>query len=428
MTDTLTNEEGLSKPDSASGQLQRAILKILYEHEQQPDGLPTSARFIFYELVQRGIIEKKPKGARGRRSDQNMHDALFYLRDRDVVPWDWIVDETRNLTRWSYSVTIADYLIGQLIGARIDVWDGEPSPMILTESRSLAGVLQNVASQYLAFITATNGQVGGFLRTDVAPALEPGQCVLYLGDWDWQGHQIEDNTRTVLEQLVGGELDWKRIALTEEQVNRYDLPRLLKEDKRYDEDSPHRWHEAVETEALNQQIIVDIVRRRLNTMLPKGAEGAGAGGAEPAEAAGALALAGQPLPRGVLDASLADIIFGEPPSFSGDLLGRQLATLLVTLAVPATIVLLPDGADAWQFGNRFFQSLLPGEVGLLEMFAAPAERGQIDEPSVLRMQLAQWLQVFAFGFLSRVRLTQSTFVEQLAPALFLIAAGWRMGF
>ena len=66
MSDTTNNEAGLSKPDLESGRLQRAILKILREHEQQPDGLPTSGRFIFYELVQRGIIDKKAKTG-GRR-------------------------------------------------------------------------------------------------------------------------------------------------------------------------------------------------------------------------------------------------------------------------------------------------------------------------------------------------------------------------
>jgi hypothetical protein len=262
-------DEGLSKPGSKSGELQRAILKILREHEQQPDGLPTSVRFIFYELVQRGIIDKKNKEG-GRRADQNVADALFHLREKaGVVPWDWIVDETRNLEQWAYSATVAEYLIDKVGKARLDVWGGEPPPMILTESRSLAGVLRGLSMEYLASIAPTNGQVGGFLRTDIAPALVPDQRVLYLGDWDWQGHQIEDNTRAVLERLIGGELDWRRIALTEEQVDRYHLTPITKEDRRYDENSPHRFHEAVETEAMSQQIIVDIVRRRLNAMLPE---------------------------------------------------------------------------------------------------------------------------------------------------------------
>jgi hypothetical protein len=47
----------LSKPNTKAGQLQRACLEILREHEE--DGaLPTSGRFIFYELEGRGVIPK----------------------------------------------------------------------------------------------------------------------------------------------------------------------------------------------------------------------------------------------------------------------------------------------------------------------------------------------------------------------------------
>ena len=76
--------------------------------------------------------------------------------------------------------------------------------MILTESRSLAGVLRNIAREFRVRIASTNGQVGGFLRTDVAPMLWPGARVLYLGDYDLSGGQIEDNTRGVLTSTTPG--------------------------------------------------------------------------------------------------------------------------------------------------------------------------------------------------------------------------------
>ena len=46
-------------------------------------------------------------------------------------------------------------------------------------------------------IAATNGQVGGFLHTDVAPVLNDSARVLYLGDFDLAGNDIEANTRRV---------------------------------------------------------------------------------------------------------------------------------------------------------------------------------------------------------------------------------------
>ena len=74
------------------------------------------------------------------------------------------------------------------------------------------------------------------------------------------------NTQRVLERLVG-ELDWQRLALTREQVEAHNLPRIIKTDKRFKNGGGV--HEAVETEALSQTLIVNIVRDWLNELLPQ---------------------------------------------------------------------------------------------------------------------------------------------------------------
>jgi hypothetical protein len=105
------------------------------------------------------------------------------------------------------------------------------------------------------------------LHTDIAPALRARQRVLYLGDYDLVGNDIEYNTRKVLEEEVGGQLAWERIALTEAQLQAYNLPRITKMDDRFIGDAGV--HEAVETEALSQRVITDIVRKALDAMLPE---------------------------------------------------------------------------------------------------------------------------------------------------------------
>jgi hypothetical protein len=239
------------------------------EHEAAgDDGLPTSARFLYYELVVRAVLQKhKEQGSGGRRSDQDLHDALTYLREQGVVPWDWLVDETRSLDDYTGWSSINRWATTMVKHVRLDPWDGR-APLLLLESRSLAGVLRKLAQRNAIKLAATNGQVGGFLHTDIAPTLEPGDRVLYGGDYDLCGGQIEDNTRRVLERLIGGELDWTRIMLTEQQVEQYDLRRLeiMKPDRRY---KPVRYHPAIETEALQQQVIVQIVRDALDAELPE---------------------------------------------------------------------------------------------------------------------------------------------------------------
>lgn len=101
--------------------------------------------------------------------------------------------------------------------------------------------------------------------TDVAPALAPGQRVLYLGDFDLCGDQIEANTRRTLAEHTD-ERRWERVALTEEQVDTHGLPPLVisKPDRRY---KPTRYYEAAETEALGQGLIVDLLRAPLDDVL-----------------------------------------------------------------------------------------------------------------------------------------------------------------
>jgi hypothetical protein len=145
----------------------------------------------------------------------------------------------------------------------LDPWRGRV-PLILTESRSLAGVLRHIVREYRARSAATNGQCGGFLRTDVAPTLKPGDEVGYLGDLDLSGSHIEENTRRVLEREIGGALSWERIALTRLQVAAYSLPVIIKHDRRYRDGDPH---EAVETEAISQRVLIDILRAYLTNLL-----------------------------------------------------------------------------------------------------------------------------------------------------------------
>ena len=71
----------------------------------------------------------------------------------------------------------------------------------------------------------------------------------------------------MLEEAIGGELDWERPALTREQVDQYALPSITKRDGRFKGDGG--LHEAVETEALSQTRIVRIVRDWLDGLLPQ---------------------------------------------------------------------------------------------------------------------------------------------------------------
>jgi hypothetical protein len=247
---------------SKIGALRDLVVALLREH--QADGtIPTNGRFLFYELVQRSRLSKVQTGA--RRPDQDLQDALTDVREDGQIPWSWIIDETRSLEDYSGYRSVLEGTLAKLPYINLDPWRGK-GPMHLTESRSLAGVLRGIVIEYRAQIASTNGQCGGFLRTDIAPRLRPGQHVLYLGDYDLSGDLIEANTRRVLEREISGDLRWERLALTREQVEAYNLPEITKRDRRYKDGRPHQ---AVETEAISQRVLVEILRARLDELLPE---------------------------------------------------------------------------------------------------------------------------------------------------------------
>jgi hypothetical protein len=128
--------------------------------------------------------------------------------------------------------------------------------------------LRALVRDHCALIAPTNGQTAGFLHNEVAPMLHDGQRVGYLGDYDLAGNDIEDNTRSVLERKTGFTLKWERLALTKEQVEdpRYRLTPIIKYDRRFKNGGAH---EAVETEALSQRVIVQIVRDWFDALLPQ---------------------------------------------------------------------------------------------------------------------------------------------------------------
>ena len=94
------------RPASKIGRLRTALMYLMEEHRS--DGaLPTSVRFLFYELVARSIIAKS-----GDRPDKIVSAALTDLRERGLVRWEDIVDETRSVDGFSSSATVAaDWLI-----------------------------------------------------------------------------------------------------------------------------------------------------------------------------------------------------------------------------------------------------------------------------------------------------------------------------
>lgn len=178
---------GLSSASTAKGQLQRACVAVLQRYakaEEVSADRPTNPRFVYYQLKQDGYpLVKHAK----RRDDQDVIDAVFRIRDVEAVPWAWLSDETRSVDEPIVAQTIAEWMAEAVDRARIEPWPEGARPAIICEPCGVRAALRSTTWHYRAAITSTNGQVGGFLRTDVAPLLTSQTPIAYFGDWNPAG-------------------------------------------------------------------------------------------------------------------------------------------------------------------------------------------------------------------------------------------------
>jgi hypothetical protein len=159
--------------------------------------------------------------------------------------------------------------------ARIDLWKGALPPLLLFESRAAWGVSRNLCSRYLTPSAPCGGQCHGFLVNEIAPLLKGNnRRVLYVGDYELRGpaDQIETHTKRVLERHAERKFTaetWRKIALTEKQVKKSARLRKQEITKFDNRCKPPKKYRAVECEALGQKVLLDIIRKQLDALLPE---------------------------------------------------------------------------------------------------------------------------------------------------------------
>jgi hypothetical protein len=210
-----------------------------------------------------GAVSKHRTGA--RRPDQVVTDALTWLRERGLVGWDEIVDRTRRPIDSRGYPTLTEGAQAAVHAIHLDPW-GRRTPLVIVESESLAGLYEPLVQRYRAVLIAVRGQAsGGLLFNDVAPYVHEGsEDVLYVGDHDKSGYDIEASAAARLADFAQRGLHWQRVALTVQQVSDYGLPTLPRTDGR-----SGKTYLVCETEAMRQADLTALVLDALDALLPE---------------------------------------------------------------------------------------------------------------------------------------------------------------
>jgi hypothetical protein len=105
---------------------------------------PITGRGIGYKLFTAGLIESM-----SRSEMQRVYRLLKEARERGIIPWDWIVDESRGLERrpsWRNPETYARAAIQRY---RRDYWNQQSVRVeVWSEKGTIRGVLRPVLDEY----------------------------------------------------------------------------------------------------------------------------------------------------------------------------------------------------------------------------------------------------------------------------------------
>ena len=105
---------------------------------------PITGRGVGYKLFTAGLIKSM-----SRSEMQRVYRLLKEAREQNIIPWDWIVDESRALERrasWSDPESFSQSVIRQY---RRDYWDQQSVRVeVLSEKGTIRGVLRPVLDEY----------------------------------------------------------------------------------------------------------------------------------------------------------------------------------------------------------------------------------------------------------------------------------------
>jgi hypothetical protein len=250
----------------ATKKLVEACLEILKEIQ------PATVRAVCYRLFAAGLIHTMKKNETNKVSR-----VLTRAREDLRIPWHWIVDETREVERVASWKDPQEYLRAVRFSYRRDRWADQPiHPEVWSEKGTVRGTLAPVLNALGVPFRVMHGYASATAVNQAAnDSNEVGKpfTVLYVGDWDPSGLHMSEIDLPERIERYGGDINFHRVALTEEDVTskKLDLPSFDADTKKGD--ARFRWfvrrhgNRCIELDALSPTILRSRVEDTIRSMM-----------------------------------------------------------------------------------------------------------------------------------------------------------------
>ena len=152
-------------------------------HDIAKDCQPITGRGVGYKLFVAKLI-----ASMSRRDMQRVYRLLTVAREREIIPWEWIVDETRVLEWVATWANPEAFICSAKNSYRRDFWNSQPVRIqVWSEKATVAGVLAPVLDDYGVGFMSLHGFSGGRATYDVSVDGDDPLVILYVGDYDPSG-------------------------------------------------------------------------------------------------------------------------------------------------------------------------------------------------------------------------------------------------
>lgn len=226
---------------------------------------PMTVRQVFYQATVRGVVDKSEAGYAKVQTD------LAWLRRRNIMPYNWLADNTR----WQRKPRTFDSIQQALddtaqfyrkalwtdAGAYVEVW---------LEKDALAGVVQPITAAYDVPLMVARGYASlSFLHSaaEYIASLSVPTFIYHCGDFDPSGVNAgEKIEQTLREMAPAADIHFERIAVNPEQIEAWDLP--TRPTKSSDSRAKGFGALSVELDAIPPQVLRDLVEQAIQRHLP----------------------------------------------------------------------------------------------------------------------------------------------------------------
>ena len=195
---------------------------------------PCSVRALCYRLFISGLIPGMSTAA-----TQAVSRLVRIAREEGNIPWEWIVDESRQAETVTVWREPGEIIKAAVRGYRRDYWQDQACRVeVWSEKGTIRGTLRPVLDEYGVTFRVMHGYASATVVKDIAnhsTAETSPLTALYVGDWDPSGKHMSDVDLPRRLAEYGGELDIVRVALVKGDLNglpSFD-PRTKRADPRY---------------------------------------------------------------------------------------------------------------------------------------------------------------------------------------------------